>query len=115
MKTILLCDKATLIPLCETCKAGPPTAAPCQRESCVSTLSVPPTVVMCAEDGHLYTCVSVNMSKYVPPTKLCVCSGLCGRDVRFLRKCKTSVGSSWSDFGTLNGGSFKVPGLRNLD
>jgi len=39
MKTILLCNKATLISLCETCKAGPPTAALCQGESFICVCS----------------------------------------------------------------------------
>lgn len=49
VKTILLCDKATLIPLCETCKAGPPTAALCKRDLCVLSVSDPPTVFACVQ------------------------------------------------------------------
>ena len=33
VKTIPLCDKATLIPLCETCNTGPPTVCVCVTEN----------------------------------------------------------------------------------
>lgn len=85
VKTISLCDKATLIPLCETCKAGPPTAAPCvrerERERVVCFIRVYSTYGNCVVCGycavvHMYVC------KYVPPTELCVCWGRCGRHIK---------------------------------
>lgn len=66
MKTILLCDKATLIPLCETCKAGPPTCFVCVcacKGVCVSSVSIPPTVMVCVQILCTFTYVCV--CKYV--------------------------------------------------
>lgn len=106
MKTILLCHKATLIPLCETCKAGPPTAALCERELCVSSVSIPPTATVGMQILCICTYMCVNMCKYEPPTKLCVCWGLCGQHITFLRR-QNHTGMIWRRFG----GSFKVPEL----
>lgn len=76
MKTIWLCDKTTLIPLCETCKAGPPTAPLCgERAVCFICVYSTYSECVCVDIVHLYICVIVNLCKYVPPTKLCVCVG----------------------------------------
>lgn len=58
-KTILLCDKATLIPLCETCKEGPPTAA--VRYSCVFHVYSTYSNGECADIVSSYILVCVNM------------------------------------------------------
>lgn len=54
-KTIFLCDKATLIPLFETCKVGPPTVSVSQRETFISVCSTYSQCV-CAHIVLLHIC-----------------------------------------------------------
>lgn len=55
-------------------------------------------VALCAfvcvspNDGRLYTCVSVNMAEYVPPTELCVRAGLRGQDIGASHECTGAAG-----------------------
>lgn len=68
-------------------------------------MSAPPTVIACLQILCIWTNLSVNMCKYVPPTKLCMCWGLCGQQIRFFRM------ESHSKMILKFRGSFKAPEL----